>query len=140
MPTLEWIGKEKVINHDKEVPFKLLDAQYTFDEKGKREGEADSGNMIIHGDNLLALKALLPKYQGKIKCIYIDPPYNTGNEGWVYNDKVSDPQMAIVDAAKVMVCSAIDLLANGAEKALEIKKNWKAPMTKEEYLSKWCGL
>ena len=93
MPTLEWIGKEKVINHDKEVPFKLLDAQYTFDEKGKREGEADSGNMIIHGDNLLALKALLPKYQGKIKCIYIDPPYNTGNEGWVYNDKVSDPQI-----------------------------------------------
>ncbi|MBQ6744395.1 MAG: site-specific DNA-methyltransferase [Acidaminococcaceae bacterium] len=93
MPTLEWIGKEKVINHDKEVPFKLLDAQYTFDEKGKREGEADSGNMIIHGDNLLALKALLPKYQGKVKCIYIDPPYNTGNEGWVYNDKVSDPQI-----------------------------------------------
>ena len=93
MPTLEWIGKEKVINHDKEVPFKLLDAQYTFDEKGKREGEADSGNKIIHGDNLLALKALLPKYQGKIKCIYIDPPYNTGNEGWVYNDKVSDPQI-----------------------------------------------
>ena len=68
MPTLEWIGKEKVINHDKEVPFKLLDAQYTFDEKGKREGEADSSNKIIHGDNLLALKALLPKYQEKIKC------------------------------------------------------------------------
>ena len=93
MPTLEWIGKEKIINHDKEVPFKLLDAQYTFDEKGKREGDVGSGNMIIHGDNLLALKALLPKYQGKIKCIYIDPPYNTGNEGWVYNDKVSDPQI-----------------------------------------------
>ena len=67
MPTLEWIGKEKVINHDKEVPFKLLDAQYTFDEKGKREGEADSGNKIIHGDNLLALKALLPKYQEKAR-------------------------------------------------------------------------
>lgn len=93
MPTLEWIGKEKVINHDKEVPFKLLEARYTFDANGKREGTADSDNMIIHGDNLLALKALLPKYQGKIKCIYIDPPYNTGNEGWVYNDKVSDPQI-----------------------------------------------
>ena len=93
MPTLEWIGKEKVINHDKEVPFKMLDAQYTFDEKGQHEGAADSDNMIIHGDNLLALKALLPKYQGKVKCIYIDPPYNTGNEGWVYNDKVSDPQI-----------------------------------------------
>ena len=93
MPTLEWIGKEKVINHDKEVPFKLLDARYTFDANGKWVGVADSDNMIIHGDNLLALKALLPKYQGKIKCIYIDPPYNTGNEGWVYNDKVSDPQI-----------------------------------------------
>ena len=93
MPTLEWIGKEKVINHDKEVSFKMLDAQYTFDAKGKRDGAAGSDNMIIHGDNLLALKALLPKYQGKVKCIYIDPPYNTGNEGWVYNDKVSDPQI-----------------------------------------------
>jgi adenine-specific DNA-methyltransferase len=93
MPTLEWIGKEKVINHDKDVPFKMLDSQYTFDEKGKRDGVADSDNMIIHGDNLLALKALLPRYQGKVKCIYIDPPYNTGNEGWVYNDKVSDPQI-----------------------------------------------
>ena len=93
MPTLEWIGKEKVINHDKDVPFKMLDSQYTFDEKGKRDGVADSDNMIIHGDNLLALKALLPRYQGKVKCIYVDPPYNTGNEGWVYNDKVSDPQI-----------------------------------------------
>ena len=49
--------------------------------------------MIIHGDNLLALKALLPKYQGRIKCIYIDPPYNTGNEKWVYNDNVNDPHI-----------------------------------------------
>lgn len=49
--------------------------------------------MIIHGDNLLALKSLLPKYEGKIKCIYIDPPYNTGNENWVYNDNVNDPQI-----------------------------------------------
>ena len=50
-------------------------------------------NLIIHGDNLHALKALLPKYAGKIKCIYIDPPYNTGNEGWVYNDNVNSPLM-----------------------------------------------
>ncbi|MBR0139628.1 MAG: M20/M25/M40 family metallo-hydrolase [Firmicutes bacterium] len=68
--------------------------------------------------------------------------YIGGASGVGHGDdyKISDPQMAIIDAAKVMVCSAIDLLANGAEKALEIKKNWKAPMTKEEYLSKWCGL
>lgn len=93
MPVLDWIGKNKVINHDKEVPFKVLNAQYTYDENGRHEGAATSENMIIHGDNLMALKALLPKYQGKIKCIYIDPPYNTGNEGWVYNDRVNDPQI-----------------------------------------------
>ena len=48
-------------------------------------------HVMVEGDNLLALKALLPKYGGKVKCIYIDPPYNTGNEGWVYNDKVNSP-------------------------------------------------
>jgi DNA modification methylase len=55
--------------------------------------ETNSGNKIIHGDNLEALKALLPEYEGRIKCIYIDPPYNTGNEGWVYNDNVNDPKI-----------------------------------------------
>ncbi len=52
-----------------------------------------SSNLIIHGDNLYALKALLPRYAGKIKCIYIDPPYNTGKENWVYNDNVNNPLM-----------------------------------------------
>ena len=87
MPTLNWIGKDKVVNHHNEVPFRVLEKQYTFGDT------PDSGNMIIHGDNLEALKALLPKYEGKIKCIYIDPPYNTGNEGWVYNDNVNDPHI-----------------------------------------------
>ena len=50
-------------------------------------------NLIIHGDNLHALKALLPKYAGKVKCIYIDPPYNTGSQAWVYNDRVNSPLM-----------------------------------------------
>lgn len=50
-------------------------------------------NKIIHGDNLEALKSLLPEYEGKIDCIYIDPPYNTGNEGWIYNDNVNDPRI-----------------------------------------------
>lgn len=86
MPTLEWIGKSKVINHHQEVPFRVLEKQYTY-------GADDSDNMIIHGDNLEALKSLLPRYEGKIKCIYIDPPYNTGNEGWVYNDNVNDPKI-----------------------------------------------
>ena len=87
MPTLNWIGKDKVVNHHNEVPFRVLEKQYTFGDT------PDSGNMIIHGDNLEALKALLPKYEGKVKCIYIDPPYNTGNEGWVYNDNVNDPRI-----------------------------------------------
>ena len=87
MPTLNWIGKDKVVNHHNEVPFRVLEKQYTFGDT------PDSGNMIIHGDNLEALKALLPKYEGRIKCIYIDPPYNTGNEGWVYNDNVNDPHI-----------------------------------------------
>lgn len=86
MPTLNWIGKEKVINHHLDVPYKTLEHQYTY-------GEENSENKIIHGDNLEALKSLLPEYEGKIKCIYIDPPYNTGNENWVYNDNVNDPKI-----------------------------------------------
>ena len=93
MPTLEWIGKDKVINHHLEVPFRVLDRQYSFDEKGQHAEDNGSENMIIKGDNLEALKALLPRYEGKVKCIYIDPPYNTGNEGWVYNDNVNDPKI-----------------------------------------------
>lgn len=94
MPTLHWIGKDKVINHHLDVPFRVLDHQYTYDNgTQKASTQNESGNKIIHGDNLEALKALLPEYEGKIKCIYIDPPYNTGNEGWVYNDNVSDPKL-----------------------------------------------
>ncbi len=93
MPTLEWIGKDKVINHHQEVPYRVLERQYSYDEAGQHAEDNGSENMIIHGDNLEALKALLPRYEGKVKCIYIDPPYNTGNEGWVYNDNVNDPKI-----------------------------------------------
>ena len=86
MPTLNWIGKEAVVNHDKEVPFRLL-------KKFKSYSVGDSQNLIIKGDNLEGLKALMPYYIGKVKCIYIDPPYNTGNENWVYNDKVNSPKI-----------------------------------------------
>lgn len=91
MPTLEWIGKDKVINHHQEVPFRILDKKYTYNAES-------SENMIIHGDNLLALKSLLPQYEGKVDCIYIDPPYNTAhstnnNQRWVYNDNVDDPHI-----------------------------------------------
>ena len=93
MPTLEWIGKEKVVNHHLDVPYRVLERNYSFDENGQHEEDNGSENMIIRGDNLEALKALLPRYEGRVKCIYIDPPYNTGNEGWVYNDNVNDPRM-----------------------------------------------
>jgi adenine-specific DNA-methyltransferase len=86
MPSLHWIGKEKVVNHHQDVPFRVLERSYAFGAEG-------SDNKIIHGDNLHAIKALLPQYEGRIKCIYIDPPYNTGNEGWVYNDNVNDPKI-----------------------------------------------
>ena len=93
MPTLEWIGKDKVVNHHQEVPYRVLERQYSYDEAGQHVKDNGSENMVIHGDNLEALKALLPRYEGKVKCIYIDPPYNTGNEGWVYNDNVNDPKI-----------------------------------------------
>ncbi|HAJ26238.1 MAG TPA: site-specific DNA-methyltransferase, partial [Syntrophus sp. (in: bacteria)] len=72
MPTLDWIGKKAVLNHHREVPFHLLKEVTELS-----AGEGDSGNLLVEGDNLLALKALLPYYAGQVKCIYIDPPYNT---------------------------------------------------------------
>lgn len=97
MPTLDWIGKSKVVNHHLDVPYKTLERQYSFDKVGEHKEDNGSGNMIIHGDNLEALKSLLPQYEGKIKCIYIDPPYNRGNKKdkkWVYSDNVDDPKIS----------------------------------------------
>ena len=98
MPTLDWIGKDKVINHHLDVPYRVLERQYSYDENGQHTEDNGSENMIIHGDNLSALKSLLPQYEGRIKCIYIDPPYNTAhstnnNQRWVYNDNVDHPQI-----------------------------------------------
>ncbi len=87
MPSLNWIGKDKVINHHLNVPYRVLNKKYSYNTN------TDSENKIIQGDNLEALKSLLPQYEGKISCIYIDPPYNTGNENWIYNDNVSDPKI-----------------------------------------------
>lgn len=92
MPTLQWVGKSKVVNHHYDVPFRLLEKNYTF--KAKEDlSENSANNRIIQGDNLEVLKSLLPEFEGKVNCIYIDPPYNTGNEGWVYNDAVNDPKI-----------------------------------------------
>ncbi len=88
MPTLDWIGKKAVVNHHREVPYRLIHCDGNC-----RVGDPDAGNLLVQGDNLEALKALLPYYAGKVKCIYIDPPYNTGNEGWVYNDNVNSPEI-----------------------------------------------
>lgn len=97
MPTLNWIGKDAVVNHHLQVPFHLLE-----DVPDLACGEPGSGNLIVEGDNLLALKALLPYYAGQVKCIYIDPPYNTGVDerdetgkrtGWIYSDNVNSPEI-----------------------------------------------
>lgn len=93
MPTLDWIGKDKVINHHMDVPYRVLNRVYSYDLNGRHSEDNGSENKIIHGDNLEALKSLLPEYAGRIKCIYIDPPYNTGNENWIYNDNVNDPKI-----------------------------------------------
>lgn len=87
MSTINFKGKSTVWNHHLSVPYQTLEKVSKLSLKGEGEDE----NLIIEGDNLTALKSLLPKYQGKVKCIYIDPPYNTGNEGWVYNDNVNNP-------------------------------------------------
>lgn len=88
MPSLDWIGKKAVVNHHRQVPYRLIHC-----DKDKSFGDPEAGNLLVQGDNLEALKALLPYYAGKVKCIYIDPPYNTGNESWVYNDNVNSPEM-----------------------------------------------
>jgi len=93
MPTLEFKGKSFVYAHHLSVPFRelVVDAKKSLPAKGQKPSLDD--NLIIHGDNLHALKALLPVYAGKVDCIFIDPPYNTGNEGWCYNDNVRSPLM-----------------------------------------------
>lgn len=89
MPELTFKGKEFVFNHHLSVPICPLDS---VEEKSVGQAATD-GNLVIHGDNLVALKALLPMYAGKIDLVFIDPPYNTGNEGWSYNDNVNSPIM-----------------------------------------------
>ncbi len=93
MPTLDFKGKSFVYAHHLSVPFRelVVDVKKSLPPKGQKPSLDD--NLIIHGDNLHALKALLPVYAGKVDCIFIDPPYNTGNEGWCYNDNVRSPLM-----------------------------------------------
>lgn len=94
MPTLHWIGKDKVVTHHQDVPYRVLEHKYGFTaEKGEQNEPTNSGNKIIHGDNLEALKSLLPEYEGKIKCIYIDPPYKNPGVYMVFrNPYKSEPR------------------------------------------------
>ena len=89
MPTLDFKGKQHIYAHHLTVPYRSL----VPDPKRSVKAKGADGNLIIHGDNLEALKALIPRYAGRVKCVYIDPPYNTGHEGWSYNDKVNSPLM-----------------------------------------------
>ena len=96
MPTLEFKGKNYIYAHHLTVPYRPLQvdaSRSVLPDLKDSEALSIDQNLIIHGDNLEALKALMPHYAGRVKCIYIDPPYNTGNEGWVYNDKVNSPLM-----------------------------------------------
>lgn len=90
MAMLDFKGKSYVQNYHLLVKYHQLVPQK---KKSITDNLSLHDNLIIHGDNLKALKALLPTYAGKVKFIYIDPPYNTGNERWVYNDNVSSPMM-----------------------------------------------
>jgi adenine-specific DNA-methyltransferase len=91
MSELLFKGKEFVFNHHLSVPYRPLEAHADKGIAAKAEAPKLDGNLVIHGDNLHALKALMPMYAGKVDCIFIDPPYNTGNEGWAYSDNVNSP-------------------------------------------------
>src|SRR6266487_3254034 len=108
MPTLHWLNDEEARKQSGHLPYRLLEADPKLSYfrpspdrtiapeaklSGGGQGEVETENMLIQGDNLEALKALLPYYAGQVKCIYIDPPYNTGNEGWVYNDNTNSPEI-----------------------------------------------
>jgi adenine-specific DNA-methyltransferase len=88
VPTLNWIGKRTVVNHHWRLSYRLLEC-----DRGLSAGDPAASNLLVQGDNLEVLKALLPYYAGRIKCIYVDPPYNTGREDWVYNDNVNSPEL-----------------------------------------------
>lgn len=92
MPSIQFKGKSVIETYHHTVPHCRLEFVPKLSVLPKGEKPSLQGNLIIEGDNLLALKALLPTHAGKIKCVYIDPPYNTGNEGWIYNDNLTQPQ------------------------------------------------
>lgn len=87
MPLLHWLTRDEDIPHATQMPYRLLEevAEFSY-------GDQKTGNMLIQGDNLGALKALLPYYAGKVSCIYIDPPYNTKSAFEHYDDNIEHTQ------------------------------------------------
>ena len=87
MPTLHWLTRDEDLRTVSRVPYRLLEEAPDLS-----AGEPDTGNMLIQGDNLEALKALLPFYAGRVRCIYIDPPYNTHSAFEHYDDSLEHTQ------------------------------------------------
>jgi adenine-specific DNA-methyltransferase len=91
VPVIQFKGRTAVESYHRVAPHHTLETDARLSELPKGQKPALDGNLIIEGDNLIALKSLLPTHAGRVKCVYIDPPYNTGNEGWIYNDNLTPP-------------------------------------------------
>ena len=89
MPTLDWLHRAAAFSVANQVPYRLLE---TVSHHGSSSPDKSTDNLLIHGDNLEALKALMPFYRGRIKCIFIDPPYNTQSAFEHYDDKLEHSQ------------------------------------------------
>src|SRR5690606_18662846 len=85
MPLLDWVNKSQAVQAASQVPYRLLQFKKAY-------GDESAENLLIQGDNLEALKALLPFYRGQVKCIFIDPPYNTQTAFEHYDDKLEHSQ------------------------------------------------
>lgn len=104
---LTWIGKDKhprleprIFLEDKELSYQAQQTQNSTDLFAEQSGKlpAFNDNLLIHGDNLLALKALEQQYAGRVKCIFIDPPYNTGNAFEHYDDGIEHLRISVCPA------------------------------------------
>ena len=100
MPTLDFKGKHHIYAHHLFAPYHPLN----FDKSRSCNSSGTEDNLIIHGDNLKALKALLPRYANRVKFIYIDPPYNTGNKDWIYKDDVNNPLLSLLMIMNNITC------------------------------------
>ena len=116
MPTLDWMTRGDDVRAADRVPYRLLEAQPELD-----GGDADAANMLIHGDNLDALKALLPYYAGRVKCVYIDPPYNTRSAFQHYDDNLEHSQWLAMIYPRLVLLR--DLLAEDGSIWVSIDDN-----------------